>query len=387
MAAIRVDQLHHCYDDRGRAVTAVDHVSFDVQENEFYTLLGPSGCGKTTTLRCLAGLEVPTSGTIEMDGVVVFSSRRVVPTHRRDIGMVFQDYAVWPHMSVFENVAFPLHTGKRLSGTVIKDRVHEALELVNMREYADRKATQLSGGQQQRLSLARALVRQPKVLLLDEPLSNLDAKLREQMRKELRFLQRRVKVTTIFVTHDQVEALSMSNRIAVMNKGLIVQVGTPREIYQTPHSEFVAAFVGATSFVQGTVTSVDVEARQVSLDTTIGPLVSDMNIELAPGELVTIAIRPEAMRLSSDPFEGTNNIEAVVDIGLFVGDAVDYDVHVGDELLRVKGSPHTRFRRRDKVFVDVPPSECVLIRRAEEGEAELARPQDTLETVMIDTSA
>jgi ABC-type Fe3+/spermidine/putrescine transport system ATPase subunit len=179
----------------------------------------------------------------------------------------------------------------------------------------------------------------------------------------------------------------MSNRIAVMNKGRIVQVGTPREIYQTPHSEFVAAFVGATSFVQGTVTSVDVEARQVSLDTTIGPLVSDMNIELAPGELVTIAIRPEAMRLSSDPFEGTNNIEAVVDIGLFVGDAVDYDVHVGDELLRVKGSPHTRFRRRDKVFVDVPPSECVLIRRAEEGEAELARPQDTLETVMIDTSA
>jgi iron(III) transport system ATP-binding protein len=387
MAAIRVDQLHHTYDDRGKAVTAVDHVSFDVEENEFYTLLGPSGCGKTTTLRCLAGLEVPTSGTIEMDGVVVFSSRRVVPTHRRDIGMVFQDYAVWPHMSVFENVAFPLHTGKRLSSTVIKDRVHEALELVNMREYAERKATQLSGGQQQRLSLARALVRQPKVLLLDEPLSNLDAKLREQMRKELRFLQRRVKVTTIFVTHDQVEALSMSNRIAVMNKGVIVQVGTPREIYQTPQSEFVAAFVGATSFIQGTVTAVDAAARQVSLDTAIGPLVSDMNVELAPGELVTIAVRPEAMRLSSDPFADTNNIEGVIDIGLFIGDAVDYDVHVGDELLRVKGSPHTRFRRRDKVFIDIPPSECVLIRRADEAEADLARPEDVLEPVMIDTTA
>jgi iron(III) transport system ATP-binding protein len=303
------------------------------------------------------------------------------------MGMVFQDYAVWPHMSVFENVAFPLHTGKRLSTTVIRDRVHEALELVNMREYVDRKATQLSGGQQQRLSLARALVRQPKVLLLDEPLSNLDAKLREQMRKELRFLQRRVKVTTIFVTHDQVEALSMSNRIAVMNKGLIVQVGTPREIYQTPQSEFVAAFVGATSFVQGTVTSVDAAARRVSLDTTIGPLVSEMTLDLTPGEQVTIAIRPEAMRLSAEPFHGTNSIEAVVDIGLFTGDSIDYDVHVGDELLRVKGSPHTRFRRRDKVYVDVPPSECVLIRRAEENAAEVARPEDTPEPVMIDTSA
>jgi iron(III) transport system ATP-binding protein len=387
MAAIKVDELHHTYDDRGRAVTAVDHISFEVEENEFYTLLGPSGCGKTTTLRCLAGLEVPTSGTIEMDDVVVFSSRGVVPTHRRDIGMVFQDYAVWPHMSVFDNVAFPLHTGKRLSSSVIKDRVHEALELVNMAEYVDRKATQLSGGQQQRLSLARALVRQPKVLLLDEPLSNLDAKLREQMRKELRFLQRRVKVTTIFVTHDQVEALSMSNRIAVMNKGVIVQVGTPREIYQAPHSEFVAAFVGATSFVSGKVASVDAAAKRVLLDTQVGMLVSDMHIELGVGDLISLAIRPEAMQLSTEPFPGPNNLEGVVDIGLFVGDAVDYHVHVGGELLRVKGSPHSRYRRRDKVFVDVPPAECVLIRRADESAAELARPEDTLEPVMIDTTA
>jgi iron(III) transport system ATP-binding protein len=387
VSAIKVEQLHHTYQDRGRDVTAVDHVSFEVEENEFYTLLGPSGCGKTTTLRCLAGLEVPTSGTIELDDVVVFSSRRVVPTHRRDIGMVFQDYAVWPHMSVFDNVAFPLHTGKRLSSNVIKDRVHEALELVNMGEYAERKATQLSGGQQQRLSLARALVRQPKVLLLDEPLSNLDAKLREQMRKELRFLQRRVKVTTIFVTHDQVEALSMSNRIAVMNKGVIVQVGTPREIYQTPNSEFVAAFVGATSFVPGRVTAVDEAGGRVTLDTPLGPLVCARNIEIAAGDPVTVAIRPEAMQVSADPFSGPNNIEGVVDIGLFVGDAVDYHVHVGDELLRVKGSPRSHHRRRDKVYIDVPPEECVLIRRADEGESELARPEDTLEPVMIDTTA
>jgi len=388
MAAIKVDELYHEYDDHGKSVTAVDHISFDVDDNEFFTLLGPSGCGKTTTLRCLAGLEVPTSGTIELDDVVVFSSRGVVPTHRRDIGMVFQDYAVWPHMSVFDNVAFPLQCGKRMSTSLIKERVHEALELVNMAEYVNRKATQLSGGQQQRLSLARALVRQPKVLLLDEPLSNLDAKLREQMRKELRFLQRRVKLATIFVTHDQVEALSMSNRIAVMNKGVIAQVGTPREIYQTPTSEFVAAFVGATSFVEGTVTAKLDDTAQVELDTDIGELTCDVLIPLSVGDRVTVAIRPEAMSLSADPFPGPNNLEAVVDIGLFVGDAVDYHLQIGEAPLRVKGHPRTHFRRRDKVYVDIPPSECVLIRQAvaDEGEAEKARPEDTLGPVMIDTT-
>jgi iron(III) transport system ATP-binding protein len=386
MTAIKVDELHHTYVDRGRVVTAVDHISFEVEDNEFYTLLGPSGCGKTTTLRCLAGLEQPTSGTIELDDVVVFSGRGTVPTHRRDIGMVFQDYAVWPHMSVFENVAFPLRCGKRMSGSVIKDRVYEALELVNMTEYADRKATQLSGGQQQRLSLARALVRQPKVLLLDEPLSNLDAKLREQMRKELRFLQRRVKVATVFVTHDQVEALAMSNRIAVMNKGVIVQVGTPREIYQTPHSEFVAAFVGATSFLSGTVAELLPEDGQVALDTRIGRLISSTQVPLSVGDEVTMTVRPESMTVSADPFPGPNNIEGVVDIGLFVGDAVDYHIQIGEEVLRVKGNPRSRHRRREKVYVDIPPSECVVIRREDEGDAEVARREDVLEPVMIDTT-
>ena len=362
MSGIKVEQLFHAYHDRGRQVVAVDHIDFEVAENEFFTLLGPSGCGKTSTLRCLAGLEVPTSGTIELDGVAVFSPRGVVPTRRRDIGMVFQDYAVWPHMTVFENVAFPLRIAKkRLSSSAIKEAVHEALELVNMTEYLDRRATQLSGGQQQRLSLARALVRQPKVLLLDEPLSNLDAKLREQMRKELRMIQRRIKLTTVFVTHDQVEALSMSNRIAVMQKGVISQVGTPREIYQAPTSEFVASFIGATTFFRGDVVAADAAAGTVTISTSVGPLVCATDEPPAVGSTATAAVRPESIRVCERESPGMNNIAGTVEIGLFVGEAVDYHVVVGDEIVRVKGDPHSSFRRRDKVFLEISPSDCVLI--------------------------
>lgn len=361
MAAIRVDRLLHQYVDRGKAVTAVNNVSFEVEENQFYTLLGPSGCGKTTTLRCIAGLETPVGGTVELGGTVVVSDRGIVPTHRRDIGMVFQDYAVWPHMSVFDNVAFPLKVGKRLPSSVVKERVHEALALVNMEQYVDRRATQLSGGQQQRLSLARALVRQPKVLLLDEPLSNLDAKLREQMRKELRLIQRRIKVTTIFVTHDQVEALSMSNRIAVMNHGVIVQEGGPRDIYLTPNSEFVAAFIGATNFIYGTVTKQGPVVGDYTVDSTIGELVVRSEQELTVGSPVTIAVRPESLTLSSDPVPGVNSVEAQVDIGLFVGESVDYHLEIGGLLIRAKGDARSRFRRRDKIFVGIPPEDCTVI--------------------------
>jgi iron(III) transport system ATP-binding protein len=250
---------------------------------------------------------------------------------------------------------------------VVKERVHEALALVNMEQYVDRRATQLSGGQQQRLSLARALVRQPKVLLLDEPLSNLDAKLREQMRKELRLIQRRIKVTTVFVTHDQVEALSMSNRIAVMKDGVIVQEGSPRDIYLTPNSEFVAAFIGATNFIHGTVTSVGQITGEFNVDSTVGPLVVRTEQALTVGEPVTVAVRPESLTLSSDPVAGMNSVEAQVDIGLFVGESVDYHLQIGDLLIRAKGSARSRFRRRDKVFVGIPPEDCTVI--AEDGAA------------------
>lgn len=366
MAAIRVEDLFHVYPDRGHHVVAVDHISFSVEENQFFTLLGPSGCGKTTTLRCIAGLEVPTGGTIELDGVAVVSPRGVVPTHRRNIGMVFQDYAVWPHMTVFENVAFPLRVARRFPASVIKERVREALSLVNMEQFADRRATQLSGGQQQRLSLARALVRQPSVLLLDEPLSNLDAKLREQMRKELRLLQRRIKVTTLFVTHDQIEALSMSNRIAVMNHGVIMQEGTPREIYLTPQNEFVAAFIGATNFIHATVRATGDAANCYVLDTAVGELICTSDLPLALGATVTVAVRPESLILSDEPIPGRCNLMAEVELGLFVGEAVDYHLRVGDLPLRAKAGPRTYFRRRDKVYVAIAPDECVVLPRSGE---------------------
>ncbi len=226
---IEIKSLVKIFADGDNAgVKAVNDISFNVEEGRFYTLLGPSGCGKTTTLRCIAGLEKANEGEILVAGKKVFSARdgTFVPAYRRPIGMVFQSYAIWPHMTVFENVAFPLRVGKeRVSSAEVQKKVRAALSQVELGGYEDRMATQLSGGQQQRLALARALVREPQVLLLDEPLSNLDAKLRERMRFELRELQRRLRITTLYVTHDQIEALSMSNVIAVMNSGVIVQEG------------------------------------------------------------------------------------------------------------------------------------------------------------------
>jgi iron(III) transport system ATP-binding protein len=329
-----------------------------VRDNEFFTLLGPSGCGKTTTLRCLAGLEVPTSGTIELGGTVVFSSRGVVPTHKRDIGMVYQDYAIWPHMTAFENVAFPLRTAG-LSTSKLKDVVHETLELVNMAEFAERPATQLSGGQQQRLSLARALVRRPQVLLLDEPLSNLDAKLRIQMRKELRSLQRRIKVTTVFVTHDQVEALSMSNRMAVMSQGTIAQVGTPREIYQKPENEFVASFIGATTFFKSKVEAC--HDGMTRLHSDVGAIVVSTDRATSPGEDVTVAMRPESLRIHDVPSGEPNVFEGTIEVGLFVGDAIEYDVEVAGQVVRVKSNPRQQFAQGARVYLSIDPRECVLI--------------------------
>src|SRR3954463_9738866 len=246
---------------------AVDDVSFTVERGQFYTLLGPSGCGKTTTLRCIAGLERPDSGTIRIDGKAVSSSEtgEWIPGNRRAIGMVFQSYAIWPHLTVFENVAFPLRYGDaRVSSADIKARVRKALELVHLQDYVDRPSPHLSGGQQQRLALARAFVMEPKVLLLDEPLSNLDAKLREEMRVELRHLVKSLGITTVFVTHEQIEALTLSDVIAVMDEGTIAQEGTPSDIYKKPSSPFVADFIGQSNLLPATVASVDGGAVRVT---------------------------------------------------------------------------------------------------------------------------
>src|SRR3990172_3673657 len=242
--------------ERGETVKAAQDVSFDVAEGKLFTLLGPGGCGKTTPLRSIAGLEKPRAGEISVGGRVVCASRKgtFVTPNKRNFGMVFQSYAIWPHMNVFQNAAFPLEVGKtRMSRQKIEEKVMRVLATVALDHLADREATKLSGGQQQRLALARALTMEPELLLLDEPLSNLDAKLRERMRFELKRLQAELGVTSAYVTHDQNEALGMSHPIAVMNQGQIVQMGSPREIYERPASRFVADFVGSTNFVSGQV--------------------------------------------------------------------------------------------------------------------------------------
>ncbi|MGE3248085.1 MAG: ABC transporter ATP-binding protein, partial [Beijerinckiaceae bacterium] len=241
---------------KGPPVKAAQDVSFEVPKGKFFTLLGPSGCGKTTTLRSIAGLERPTTGEIEVNSKIVYSSAKgiFIPPNRRNFGMVFQSYAIWPHMTVFANAAFPLEVRKdRPSKQAIRDKVMGVLSAVQLDHLAERDATRLSGGQQQRLALARALVMEPELLLLDEPLSNLDAKLREAMRFELKRIQRDNGLTTIYVTHDQGEALALSHEIAVMSEGRIVQIGSPKAIYDHPRTKFVADFIGTTNFLDGAV--------------------------------------------------------------------------------------------------------------------------------------
>src|SRR5262245_40566541 len=253
-----IDNLRKTFIAPGNVtVNAVDGISLGVETGKLVTLLGPSGCGKTTTLRCLAGLERPESGRIVIAGETMSDADKgiFVSPSDRGIGMVFQSYAIWPHMTVFENVAFPLRVARerKYSAAEVKEKVTRALDMVRMAGFETRPATQLSGGQQQRLAVARGLVREPKILLLDEPLSNLDAKLREQMRVELKRLQKQLGITTVYVTHDQSEALALSDEIAVFNAGRIVQRGTPHEIYRKPRTQFVADFIGSANFLTGTV--------------------------------------------------------------------------------------------------------------------------------------
>lgn len=313
----------------------VSDVDVDLAAGTFFTLLGPSGCGKTTTLRCIAGLEIPDAGHIEVAGVALFESATgtSIPANRRNFGMVFQSYAIWPHMTVFENVAFPLRVAKdrKFSRDEIEAMVGRALEVVNLGGYGMRSATQLSGGQQQRVALARAIVRQPKLLLLDEPLSNLDAALRDEMRNELRRLQRETGITTIYVTHDQTEALEMSDRIAVMENGRIVQSAAPREIYRMPASAFVAEFVGSTNWFQGEVVGHERGNAivRISPDVTIA---CRTDRALTTGAAVRVAVRPEVISLSSDgggvAKETDNRMGGTVEAAGFLGSMTRYVVTV-----------------------------------------------------------
>lgn len=354
---------------------AVDHIDLEIEDGIFFTMLGPSGCGKTTTLRCVAGLEKPTSGRIAIGNRMVYEDRVLVPVHDRQLGMVFQSYAVWPHMTVADNVAFPLTVGKNQpTKAEARRRVEEKLELVGLGGLGKRMATQLSGGQQQRLSLARALVSDPKVLLLDEPLSNLDAKLRDRMRAELRSIQQEVGITTLFVTHDQVEALSMSDRIAVMSDGRIEQMGTPKEIYHEPLTAFVAAFIGGANLVRGTVTSR--EGSTATASTPLGEIRGIDKRDVAVGDRVVVAIRIEDAVLHTSAPDASalrgSLIEGGVNLVLFNGPNTDAHVERGGVTVQVRTDSRATVARGDRVQVEFPTEHVRILPNDRDDIEELA---------------
>lgn len=347
----------------GNPQPAVQDLSLDVRDGEIVTLLGPSGCGKTTTLRMAAGLEVPDDGEIYFgDSAVVISSRRLfVPPEKRAVGMVFQSYAIWPHMTVAENLAFPLQARKFPRGE-IRDRVRRALEMVDLPGYEDRPGPLLSGGQQQRVALARALVTEPRVLLLDEPFSNLDAKLREQMRIQVKLLQKRLNIAVLFVTHDQIEALSLSNRIALMNFGVVQQQGSPRLLYEQPVSEFVRDFVGKTLLFKGKVQSCHPSGR-IAVALEGGPDCVVFGQSYNPDGITSdqsayLAVRPEDVEIvtADGALAPSGMIGGTVQAALFVGERIEYQVEVdGQGVVLICGGRHDPVNEGDKVWLKFRP--------------------------------
>jgi iron(III) transport system ATP-binding protein len=363
---IRIHNLMLTYP--GAPAPAVRGVSLEIADGAFYTLLGPSGCGKTTTLRCVAGLERPDSGEIAIGGETVFSSKQriFVPPHHRNIGMVFQSYAIWPHMSVYHNVVFPLRYRRpRPSRAQARERAMAALAQVRLEKLADRPAPNLSGGQQQRLALARALVAEPRVLLLDEPLSNLDAKLREEMRLELREMVRRLRVTTLFVTHEQIEALTMSDVVAVMRDGIIVQQGPPADIYGKPSESFVADFIGKSNLLSGQVMSAAADGGVGSVATPVGLMRCRLDGALRVGDGVTLAVRPEhiALSLGAAASSGPNAAAGEVATVMYLGNLIECTVAVGGTLLRVQLHPSAPVAPGARVQLALPIEHCLAMRQ------------------------
>jgi iron(III) transport system ATP-binding protein len=355
---LALTDLRKDYPLGNRTLPALQGISLNVAAGEFYTLLGPSGCGKTTALRSIAGLETPTSGSIRIAGELVFSAEQAInaPPNRRDISMVFQSYAIWPHMTVGENVAFPLET-MPLSRAERNEQVRRVLELVGLGGHAGRPAPLLSGGQQQRVALARALVKNAQVLLLDEPLSNLDAKLREQMRDELRDLQRRVGTTTVYVTHDQDEALAMSDRIALMRDGCIVEIGTPEDLYLRPRKRFTAEFLGRTIILSGIAKGNC--ANGFALQTSIGTVVAAVGVDLA-ARARSVMFRPVHVLLGDGRASGDNIWPGIVTARHFAGRLVDYTVMVNDTAIPVQTTSATLLPVGADVTVSIPSERCVL---------------------------
>jgi iron(III) transport system ATP-binding protein len=352
---ISIKNLIKDYKSGAESVRAVDGVTIDVGEREFFVLLGLSGSGKTTLLRCVAGLEKPDGGEITISNVLVSSAERnffTAPETRR-LGMVFQSYAVWPHMTVYQNVAFPLANGpQKLSSEKIKKKVMNALEMVQLSGFADRPAPFLSGGQQQRVALARALAVEPRVLLMDEPLSNLDARLREEVRDEIKNLSRTFGIAVLYVTHDQVEALALADRVAVMSKGKVLQCAPPRELYEMPSSREVCEFLGSTNLLDGVVTNGG------EIETTLGKMTC--RIPDPKFKSVSIAIRPEELELSAAPSGLENEFGAEVVSSTFLGELTVCDLIVGGKRLRFKS---TQSAPAKQIYVRFPAEKLKLFAR------------------------
>jgi ABC-type Fe3+/spermidine/putrescine transport system ATPase subunit len=346
------------------AFRALDNISLDIRHGEIFSLLGPSGCGKSTTLRIIAGLEQPHSGQITLNDTVLVSadSGVFVPSQKRDMGMVFQSYAIWPHLSVYDTVAYPLAI-RKLPKDEIAAKVHKVLHQVGLDGYESRTAPMLSGGQQQRVALARALVYEPHVLLLDEPFSNLDVKLREQMRVDLKLLQRRIGVTVILVTHDQLEALSLSDRIAVMNAGRIEQIGTPFELYDDPNTAFVRDFIGASLQLHGRLASAASSEATVELDGG-GRLMGRLHngIPLQAGDEVVVSIRPEKL-IAGGGADTTNTLDATIKALLFIGDKYECVLQIGSQEVRSflpRPGDRAVYQQGAQVRLTLPANEVVI---------------------------
>jgi len=344
-------------------VRVIADLNLQVAEGEMLVLVGPSGCGKTTTLRCIAGLESPSAGRIAIGSRVVTGVAEGVnvPPEQREIGMVFQSYAVWPHMTVFDNVAYPLRA-IGVPRKTVPDRVKRALKLVQLDLLAERYSSQISGGQQQRVALARSLVAEPKLLLFDEPLSNLDASLRVQMRIEIKELQRHLGFTAVYVTHDQTEAMAIADRIAVMDRGVIRQIGSPRDIYDRPANVFVAGFMGTTNLLEGTVS-------RVSGGEAIVRTVNDIDVRVAAGDgaavgrAVHVSVRPEAASVTTRAPAGSpeNVWPGKVTLSTFLGDTIIYRLDVNGQKFDVHAPTTDVFDAGADVFVAVPPNRCILL--------------------------
>jgi iron(III) transport system ATP-binding protein len=362
---VRLENLKKNFQTDSGQLAAIDGVSLDVRPSQLLTLLGPSGCGKTTTLRCIAGLEHPDAGVIQIGGETVFSSAEkiAVPANRRRIGMVFQSYAIWPHMSVFENVAFPLE-GTNLNKREVRRRVEQALDLVGLLPLASRPAPHLSGGQQQRVALARALVAEPEVLLLDEPLSNLDAKLRISMRAEIRALQQRLGITTIYVTHDQQEALSISDQVVVMSHGRIVEIGTPSELYQRPKARFTAEFIGSANVMPITAALAPGSGGRLCARCAFGDVeLASYDAQPRDGGRLVLMIRPEHVVISLErAADAVNCWPAQVKSVTFLGNFTECFLDLNGQVLLAQISGLMSLAVGQNVFLRFPAEQCTLVR-------------------------